>query len=871
MTWLMCSTLAAGLLISQGCVWAAPPETGPKRIYIAADDHTDYLWSADEETYRQAFVEMIDYYLNLADATRNNAPEHQSRWNCDGNFWVWTYERNKPPADFERLMRRVRDGHISVPLNALASSYGGMPAEAVLRGMYYAGRLERRYNLRLSLAVAMEDQTMPYGLGALWSGAGARYSWKGICGCATVMEKTRNVRRPHEVYWWQGPDGSRILMKWNTLLAENQSIGGYAEAFDPAASIALVESERFTSLYPYQVVGIFGKGWDNLKTLTDEFVAVARSHSNDKRKVIVSNEVDFFRDLESTYGSKLPVFEGGFGNEWELYSASLAEVSARVRRSVEGLRTAEALATLVSLKRPNFMNGREHDRDRAWMDLGLYWEHDWTSDSPILRREARAAWQRKLAGEIEAYTGALLSDASYALGGLIRKSGANLRFYAFNPLSWVRTDIADLPYDGPLPVHVVDLGTGFETPSQIVRLNPETFVKGRQHLRVQVSQVPPLGYKVFEIRPGAPRTFGGSPSASVNVLQNDRYRIEVAGGGSITSLIDKSRGKREFADAIGGRAINDLGAGSGSLEIENAGPVSVTLKAVSETPVPHVSRITLFRDSPRIEIRNEITRNFADLQSWIFSFALRSPDVWHEEVGAVVRAKLAAEGGQYWPSNSRLDWLTLNHFADMSGEGGVGVTISSADCSFMKLGASAMVEGVSRLDVTTPQISVLAGGQVDGPKLGIPAQGGDSFFLQRFALETHGEFHSADAMKFALEHQNPIVTGIVTGGHGYPESSYSLLNLSDPNVLLWALKPAEEGIGAGVIARVWNLAPEPRRFSISFGAGLTAARKTTHLETDLANLEILRGRLSAAASPWQLLTFRLSPGASAQSVKTRPR
>ena len=387
----------------------ASAQTPPRRIYLAPDDHTDYMWSGDEETYRRAFIEMIDYYLDLADKTAQNPPEHQSRWNCDGSVWMWTYEHNKAPAEFERLMRRVRDGHISMPLTASVSCYGAIPAEAVLRGMYYAGRLERRYGVRFPLAVAMEDQTIPYGLGA-------------ICGCASVFEKTAHDRRPHEVYWWRGPDGSRLLMKWNTMLGDNKSMGGYAEAFDPAASLAVVDSEPFKSIYPYPVVGIFGKGWDNLKTLTDEFVTVARAQTNDARKVIVSNEVDFFQDLERTAGAKLPVFEGGFGNEWDTYSASMAEVSARVRRSVEGLRAAEALATLVSLKRPDFLAGRASARDQAWMSLGLYWDHDWTSDSPVLRREAKAAWQRKTAGQVEAYADSLLADASYALGGLIRKT-----------------------------------------------------------------------------------------------------------------------------------------------------------------------------------------------------------------------------------------------------------------------------------------------------------------------------------------------------------------------------------------------------------------------------------------------------------------
>ncbi len=116
-----------------------PASAAQKRIYIANDDHTDYMWTANEAEYRTAFLEMLDYYLNLADSTAGNASPYQSRWNCDGTFWVWEYERNRSAAQFQRLINRIRDGHISVPLNPLCVVLGGAPAEAVLRGMYYPG------------------------------------------------------------------------------------------------------------------------------------------------------------------------------------------------------------------------------------------------------------------------------------------------------------------------------------------------------------------------------------------------------------------------------------------------------------------------------------------------------------------------------------------------------------------------------------------------------------------------------------------------------------------------------------------------------------------------------------------------------------
>ena len=826
-------------------------DTTPKRIYLAPDDHTDYLWTADEATYRQAFLEMLDYYLDQADATEGNPADFQSRWNCDGSFWIWTYEKNRTAAQFQRLIDRIRDGHISFPLNAVVVCLGGAPAEAVIRGMYYAGRLERRHNLRVQLAIAMENQTHPYGLGALWAGAGAKYSWKGICDCDTQVPRAGD--RQYEIYWMVGPDGSRILMKWNSVFPGNGAMGGYAEARDPLGIVDFVDTNSaFIARYPYKVIGAFGKGSDDLKTLTPEFVAAAKAKSNATRRVIVSNSVDFFQDFEVTYGADLPGLACSFGNEWDLYCASLAEVSAQVKRSVEKCRGAEALATLVTMQNPRFMDGRETARDHASIALGLFWEHDlgMAGRSGAIVGQ-RIAWLRRLAGQVQQYVDDLQNAATAALGSMIRRTGPHVRVFAFNPLSWARTDVTDIAFPGQVPVHVIDTSTGQETPVQLVTRN------GRPYLRILARDVPPVGYKVFEVRPGAGHRFGEAASVSGDgtrkVMESDSYRLTLTPRGAITSLIDKTRGHQEFARQIGGRWINDLGPGSGALEIEDAGPVSVTLKATGPSPLTHTTRLTLVRESRRIEIRNEITQNFVDTHTWAFGFNLDAPDVWHEEVGALVRARLLTDGGHYSPRNARYDWLTLNHFVDISGRG-LGATLSNADCYFMRLGEST----VSRLDANTPQVSVLAGGRVVNKNNGLPSQGGDTYFLQRFALQTHDGYHSVAAMRFALEHQNPLVTGVVTGGSAYPPSSYSFLGISNPNVCLWALKPAEDGIGKGIIARVWNLSASPARFSLSLAPGpIQTARRMTHIETPIGNATVNDGVLAESLAPCQLKTFAL--------------
>lgn len=865
---------------------AALPAAEPTRIYLANDDHTDYMWTADADTYANVFVEMIDFHLKLADETAANPSPYRNRFNADGSLWLAAYEQRKSPAEFARLISRIRDGTISVPLNTLVSCYGGQPVETVLRGMYYAGRIERAHGLRFPLAVAMENQTLPLGLASLFAGAGARYSWRGVCGCASKLRNSVLGERAREIFWWAGHDGQRLLMKWHSLVPPgNQKSGGYAEAFDPVKAVTFLDSDpAFLQRYrapgaaePFRVRGAFGFGWDALDRKTgqphapdpktypqvDHFHVVAQQQSNARRQVIVSNEQDFFEDFEKTHGASLDAQSVTYGNEWDLYSASMAETSARAKRAVEKLRSAELLATLVSLKFPDFMRRRTPARDRAFTAIGLFWEHNWTADGPISRGQ-RAAWQEEVVTGIESYVHSIQAEAVIRLGGLIPRPEKANRFFVLNPLGWSRTGAADHAYTGPANIHVREVNTGRDVPHQIVSLS------GARHLRILARDVPSAGYKVYEILPGvgtartdAAATTGPATDGAL-VFENSAVKLVVERDGAIRSFIPKNAGASELAATIDGLALNDLAPNSAAgepLRVENAGPVSVTLCARSEAGLDHTTAITLYRDSDRIDIRNEITANFADVRHWAFSFNLPSPSVRTEEVGAINLNKLTTDGGHYAPTHARYDYITVNHFADItSGDGRHGLTLSNPDLAFAKLGRST----VAALDTTTPQLNVLAGGQVDGPSLGIRAQNGATYFLQRFALRPHAAYDPVAAMTFALEHQNPFVTGAIIGKETgpFPADTFSLLNVSDPSVLLWAVKPAEEGIDRGVIARLWNVSDAPATATVALLPSLVSAQRTTHVETDLEPIPLTAARtLPTSFARQQIQTYRLFPGA----------
>ncbi len=833
-----------------------------KKIYIAPDDHTDYMWSANESDYRNAFLETLDYYIRLNDSTRNEPYPYQNKWNCDGSLWVYEYQKNRSPEQFERLIEQIREGRITVPLNTLESLSGIAPLEITLRDMYYAGSLERKYGLNLELAMNMEDQVLPLGLSSLWAGSGAKYSWRGVCACATKVTGLEN--RPHEIYWYTGIDGRRILMKWYSVnpsmitdrKAYRYYLGTYLEASNQLNAIedckALMDRKE---IYPYDIAAAFGKGGDDLKTLTDKFPVVAEENTDRRYQIIVSNEIDFFKDFEKEYGAILPSETVSYGStEWGNSIASLAEVSATIKRSAEKLRAAEALYTLVVLKDKKFASGLSEKKERAWLACGKYFEHDWTADGNIIPRRQRAEWQRKIALQFTSYVDTLFTMSVNRLGELISPPDRlSETFFVFNSLGWSRTDYADYPFSGSGEIRVLDMTAHHEVPFQIISR------QGIKYLRILAKDIPSLGYKVFAIRKGTPSARSAmAASVSDSVIENGHYKIVFSRQGVITSLIDKENNNHESILPVNSLYANDLGSGKGSngrqLIIENAGPVSVTIVAQSDKPVSHLSRLTLFGASDRIEIENCITQNIGSKPvTYAFSFDLKDPETWHEEAGAILKASQKSRGGHYSDSICRLDWLALNHFVHIS-DGNNGMIISNRDAYFMQTGNSTL----TWLDPVTPQLKVLAGGQIDAPGLGIENQDGDRYFENFFALKPDNNgFDATASMKFALEHQNPLITGKITGTTGGYGPQYSIFSIDNPDVLAWAVKPAEEGIASGIILRLWNMDDHDNDCSVSAATPVVRCSRDTHIEVDKEKIDPVEGELKIKIGHNRIETFRI--------------
>jgi len=264
--------------------------------------------------------------------------------------------------------------------------------------------------------------------------------------------------------------------------------------------------------------------------------------------------------------------------------------------------------------------------------------------------------------------------------------------------------VVDVVYSGPLPIKVIDQATQKEVPSQVMEK------AGKKYIRILAENIPSVGYKLFQIKQATPEPLPLAARVNGAYFSNAYYRLLLSKSGAIKELYDSLANSRQLITQTNGRYANDLGGDEEgeALQIENAGPVSVTVKSVSKNPVAHTVRITLFAGLPKIEIEDSIQQNFGETTSWAFSFNLKNHTTNHEELGAILKVKKESNGGHYADDNARYDWQTFNHFVNVS-EPNYGITLSNVDCSFFKLGKST----VDSLWESSAQMNALAGGNID--------------------------------------------------------------------------------------------------------------------------------------------------------------
>lgn len=95
-----------------------------------------------------------------------------------------------------------------------------------------------------------------------------------------------------------------------------------------------------------------------------------------------------------------------------------------------------------------------------------------------------------------------------------------------------------------------------------------------------------------------------------------------------------------------------------------------------------------------------------------------------------------------------------------------------------------------------------------------------------------------------------------------PEAAYTLGMTSDAQVLVWGLKPAEDGIETGMVLRLWNMASSAKEVRFTSTRPLSGALKASHVETPSESVLLEGATVQVSLAPQQLVTLLLVPDVS---------
>ena len=776
------------------------------KIFVAASAHTDIGYTDLQPRCAQRHNENTDLALDLIEKYPG------FKWNLEVAWQAENYLATNQGAKAERFLRFAKEGRLGVQalycnvLTALCSS------EAACRLTWFAHGLKTRYGIPYRSAMISDVPTQEATLPMLLAAAGIRYFSSGINNDrAYTFDQLQN----QSPCWWEGPDGSRVLMMYAASYAQ-ASAWGLDQSLATVRSRILVQLKTYESRpnYPYDAVFLHGAVGDN-STFGARMAEIAQTWNEQYAfpQIILSENAEFFEYIERQYGAKLPVVRGSAGAYWEDGAGSSARETTLCRNAEQTVASAEKCLAFVNRLRPQTAYPTAELYD-TWRDCLLYDEHTWGAycsisqpDSDFTRQQWKIKAQFALDASREAK--ALLDRGTTELAALVKTEARSL--VIINPASWPRTDMVQVQLPGDLGVADADIPS-CQTPAGTLLL---------------VKNVPSCGYKVLPLAPQS-RTTPPTEDAG-STLESRYYRVIFnPTNGAVTSLFDKEL-HRELVDPNAPYQLNQylyVAGGDGSRIVMNPnGPepkltVNVPKKAtlhrvrlgnlgermVIETSAAMtptlVTEITVWNDLRRVDILNRFDKTQTydkEAVYFAFPFAAEKPTFRYECPAGIVNANRDMLPG------ACLDWFAVQHFVEIE-TADAAITWSTPDAPLVCFQDINRGKWQRRLPFKTGHVYayVLNNYWHTNYKAG---QGGQHVF--RFSITSRAKADNTASAQFGWTAANPLLPVTTPAGQSgpLPSESASLVEIAEPNVLLLAAKQADAG--DGLVLRLWEVSGRP--------------------------------------------------------------
>jgi alpha-mannosidase len=819
-------------------------------IYLFHHSHTDIGYTELQTRIAKKHAEYLDSVIKYCQATAAYPEESRFKWNIEVSWALENYMKERPAAKAQELLDLIKAGRVE--LSGLYLQLSDLFAhEELVRSVYLARELARKNAFSVLCAMNNDVTGFSWAIPQIFRSAGIRYF-------ATGINETRSrapLARPCAFYW-ESPEGSRIL-HWNGehYLFANYELRiheGYEKSF-PKIKEYLAKLEARGD-YPYSAIAFNISGYvtDNCppsQELCDKVREWNGRWAYPRLRLATMRE--FFDHMEKTYGKSLPVYRLGWPDYWTDGVASTAYETGLNRLAHNDLLSAEKMAALAGATDKNYAYPKA-EIDQAYSQTMLYDEHTWGAWNSISEPEselARGQWTLKSS---HAYIARELAHTVLQKGlEGISKNIANRRPYAFavfNPLSWMRSDVVKVALPEPLrdkkgQFMLIDARSGEETIYQLSDQNTILFL---------ARNIPSLGYAVFSLQPDqAPSAAQSQMNFKPNSLENKFYRINIDPiSGGIFSLLDKEQNlelvdkqanytlnQYIYENPEGGRkAVDDMEKRAkfqrfSPIAAQSVpgfqGPVALSLVVKSQArPCPEISQeIILYNDIKRIDFVNTLNKQETyepEALYFAFPFSLKNSGFLFEIADAAMRPEV-----DQLPGTTR-DWQTVQHWVEAANLESA-VVWSPVEAPLVQFGDINTGKWLKKLELANSSVFSYAINNYWMTNFKA-SQGGKLVF--RYALTSRlGGSDPAAAARFGWEVHTALLALWLPekGGGSLPPTTMSFLNIDQPNVIIQAVKPAEDR--SGLIVRLREVAGKDVQVRIT-----TSLVQTENVKLALTNV-----------------------------------
>ena len=815
-----------------------------KALFLVSNAHLDSQWNWTVQTDINNFV-----YNTLNDNIYLIEKYPDYVFNFEGAIkYMWMKEYY--PTEYNKVKQYVAEDRWFVAGGSIDASDVNVPSsESQIRNILLGQKFFKDEFNKKSNDIFLPDC---FGFGYTLPTIAAHCGLKGFSTQKLTWGSAYGI--PFDIGLWQGVDGSRIFAAFN---AGNYTHGFNANIASDSAQVNKINRMgKKTGLYvDYRYYGTGDRGGAPDENSVSYIANAIRDTS--KIHVIMASSGMLWNKLTEKDKKKLPVYNGELPLTMHGTGCYTSQAFLKyINRKNELLADAAERASVAA----DWLQGDTYPHEKlnqSWVRFLWHQFHDDITGTSI-PEVYPFTWNDELISFQQ--FGVVYSNSVSTVIQAMDTRIDGIPVVVNNSLSIARDEPVEacLSFvNEPKAVKVFDK-SGKEVLSQLKKK------EGKKYTVVFLASIPANGYEVYSVKAtDEPCKLRNQLAITKETLENEKYKVSVDFNGDIASIYDKIAKKellksparlemltdetpqkpawRIYYNSVSAKPRNYVSQVK-NVEIEEAGPVRVSLKITRETEgSTFIQRIRLATGDAgqRVDVVNDIDWNSRNtLLKASFPFTVSNNIATYDlGIGTISR-----------PNNSEnLYEVSAQQWADITDKDG-------------KYGVSILNDGKYGWDKPADNILRLT-------LFHSPMTKGNSYYQTYQDLGIHHFTYSITGHKDSWRNiaslwqpaclNQPLIAFQTDLHAGELGKSFSLASVNTKQVAVKAIKKAETG--DAIVIRLQELTGKNAdNVLVSFASPIISSKELNGIEEEIGNTTVIDGKLMVNMKPYQPRTFAIT-------------